>query len=162
MRLRYKLLPALLLAGLSSTAFAHCQLTGKTIGWTSNIQFSCDTDTNLTQQGVDFDVTNGATFNSVWGIDASVSVKQTGNQIHLNFGKDWQSQDFIAKKNQTLSFSFSPSTNQFDIQNFHVGPQYPADASVTFTSSTSQNPIPQGTLIRLNSAQGAKLPVQLG
>lgn len=117
-----KIISSLILATISTSAFAaNCQINQFQAGWSPTVTFSCDSETNLTQNNITFDINDATNVSSVWGLPASATATTQGNTVTIKVGQSWSGTgDVMIQKNQSMSFSFSgqPTTQ---VSNFKVG-----------------------------------------
>ena len=59
MKNKMKIISTLTMALMGSTAFANCSLGETKDGWTGSIKFHCDEDTNLLENPISFELSNG-------------------------------------------------------------------------------------------------------
>ncbi|TNF69560.1 MAG: hypothetical protein EP298_02320 [Gammaproteobacteria bacterium] len=121
-----KLISASIITALSSTALADCLLDSASPGWIGIIKFHCTEDTNLDKNPISFDLSNHVTISSIWGLPANAQYTQNNNHFSVTVKKWWpKDQAYILPANQVATLQFSPSSNQFEISNFHVGSSEP-------------------------------------
>jgi len=114
-------------AALASVAHSDCFVDNREVGWTGSLTFHCDKDTDLLDDAIYFDlVTKGSNepidVGSVWGLDGDLTVNQEEETVSIRAEKWWpKGEPLVAKAGESLKLSFSPSTDEFVINNFHVG-----------------------------------------
>ncbi|MFZ9036391.1 MAG: hypothetical protein ACO2ZM_09820 [Francisellaceae bacterium] len=111
----------LVLLGMSSSAFADCYLDKATSGWTGSLQFHCDSATDLEANPITFDVSNNIKVSSIWGLPGNAVYTQDGRKISITVKKWWPDEAYVLPANSQATLQFSPSSNDFQISNFHVG-----------------------------------------
>lgn len=116
---------------LATSASADCMLDQQQTGWTGKIQFHCDQDTNLSQQPIHFQLSNGAKIQSVWGLDGKTTTQQNGDNVSITANKWWPAHTpLIIKKDQPVTLNFSASKQQFSMNHFYVGGVSPFQATI--------------------------------
>ncbi|MBK2123700.1 glycosyl hydrolase family 18 protein [Fangia hongkongensis] len=120
-----KLLSTAILLASAGVGAANCVLDNAQSGWTGKITFYCDAPTNLVDNPIKFDVSNDVKVTSIWGLSGNAKLVQNGSNVVVTVKKWWPDEPYIVPANQSVSMSFSPSNNQFEISNFSVGPVAP-------------------------------------
>jgi hypothetical protein len=154
---KLKLIPLITFVLMASSAYAECRLKETKDGWTGNIKFSCDTDTNLLDNPIIFKISDGVKATSVWGLDGKVKLSQVGDVVTITAQKWWpEGEGQILKANKEASISFSPSKPNFTIQSFSVG-----DAQISPPKDPEENP-PEEPNQPSSPEQPVIYPVNLG
>ena len=137
-----------LLVGVS---FASCNLESYKKGWSGSLTFQCDEDTNLTAHPIQFQLSDGVTAGSVWGLSgAPTDVKESNGVTSVLVGKKWHPvEDYVLPANTSVTLSFSPSNSNFNITNFNVGSKPVNQGSVVFKQSDSSDELTDQTIITL-------------
>jgi hypothetical protein len=115
-----------------------CTMTKWSAGWTGTLSFKCDSDVDLKANPLSFDLSDGVTTTSFWGMPCTVSFKQNGATLTLSM-EDYSGtgKGYVQPAGQEATLSFSPSSPNFTISNFSVGPT----ASVTLQLVLPAKPV---------------------
>ncbi|GGG07248.1 MULTISPECIES: glycosyl hydrolase family 18 protein [Cysteiniphilum] len=125
MKLSKKLIASAILTSLSTITMANCVLDSSSSGWTGSVTFHCDEPTDLYNNPISFDVDHAVKVSSIWGIDGKTQLTQDDNTVSVSVKKWWPDEPYTLPANQSVTMQFSPSSNEFNISNFHVGPVTP-------------------------------------
>lgn len=125
MKLSKKLIASAILTSLSTITMANCVLDSFSSGWTGSVTFHCDEPTDLYDNPVSFDVDHAVKVSSIWGIDGKTQLTQDDSTVSVSVKKCWPDEPYTLPANQSVTMQFSPSSNEFNISNFHVGPVTP-------------------------------------
>ena len=71
---KMKLISTVTLALMSGSTFANCMIDEAKDGWTGSIKFHCDSDTNLLENPINFEITNEIQVGSTWGLPRKSTV----------------------------------------------------------------------------------------
>jgi GH18 family chitinase len=111
-----------MLASSIGISYAACSAIEKKSGWTGEIQFQCDTKTDLLNNPITFKVSNDVQVTSVWGLPGKTEFQQNGDTVSVTVSKWWpEGQAFEIDANSIARLSFSPSSSDFEISNFQIG-----------------------------------------
>jgi chitinase len=148
--------------GIASTASANCFLDKAVTGWTGSLTFHCDTDTDLLDNPITFDVSNGVKVISIWGINANTRYTQTENHVEATAKLWWPDAAYILPANQAATLSFSPSNDNFAITNFHIGTDQPASkATIRITLPEKPDNISTDVKPDITIYQGSEKVVEI-
>ena len=148
--------------GIASTASANCFLDKAVTGWTGSLTFHCDTDTDLLDNPITFDVSNGVKVSSIWGINANTRYTQTENHVEATAKLWWPDAAYILPANQAATLSFSPSNDNFAITNFHIGTDQPASkATIRITLPEKPDNISTDVKPDITIYQGSQKVVEI-
>lgn len=118
--------PILLFVTLSSThiSYALCNAIGyENSGGennTTSLKFSCDLDTDFSQNPIIFDISNNIKITEVWNLSGmELSVTQNSEHVTIRLDKYWGSPKF--EKGHEYTIKLATSGTDFVISNFAVG-----------------------------------------
>ncbi|WP_108651950.1 hypothetical protein [Dongshaea marina] len=136
-------------------AFAACTLNSSNPSMSgSTLTFTCDQDTDLTTNLIQFDTDqpiklNGTPQYEPWAASMTAMVSDT----HVEFRTaplDSTGEDFIAKAGQAITVKFWPYSADYQISNFMVQPPAPiVYSSVSFSQESGSSTIPDTALVAL-------------
>ncbi|WP_440992622.1 hypothetical protein [Cysteiniphilum litorale] len=149
------------LASIQS-GFANCsikQLGGTT--WNPTITFSCDQKVNLTQDNIEFDISQG-NVNGVWNfvvngqnMNADGISSQLNRRVTIDIGKHYHPEDdVIIQAGDAVTFNYSPTVADAQITNFSVGEKPIEQGFVSFKKSQTSQSIPSNAIILLKDKDG--------
>ena len=149
MKSKYKLISAMTLVFMGSIAYADCNLEEAKDGWTGSIRFKCDSDTNLLDNPISFELSNGVQVGSIWGLPGESNIIKNGNKVTVTVERWWpQGQGYILPAGKSTVLSFSPLnvatydanyTPDFEIKNFNINSSQEQQLG-KFTISVKQHP----------------------
>ena len=140
-------------AVMAGSASANCVLDKYDASWVGDITFHCDQSTNLTQNQIAFTLSNGVKVHSAWGLEgAPVAVTAQGG---LQVGqKYWPKEDYTLPANKKVTIQFSPSSDKFELTNFHIGTAPVTQGTITFKQDGKSDTIPDAAVITLTPISG--------
>lgn len=125
--MRQLFLYAGLISALGSHEFSYTE------GWTGTLTIKTSEEVNITQHMLALSLPPSVKIHSAWGgVPASIQVIEKEGTHYLKFSRNWQGNDCILPANKTITLSFSPSQESFDLKN------------IQFTALTAKDsPAPQ-------------------
>ena len=125
---------------MGSTAFANCSLGETKDGWTGSIKFHCDEDTNLLENPISFELSNGVQVGSLWGLTGKSNVSTNDGKTSITVEKWWpQGEGYVLPTGSQATLSFTPTnvtasgTPKFEVINFSVGGEVQEQGIVAIT-----------------------------
>ncbi|MGQ4001697.1 glycosyl hydrolase family 18 protein [Francisellaceae bacterium CB299] len=149
---KMKLISTVTLALMSGSTFANCMIDEAKDGWTGSIKFHCDSDTNLLENPINFEITNSIEAGNIWGLPGKSTVTKNGDKTSIVVEKWWpQGEGYVLPANQSTTLSFSPTnaangTPSFEIKNFSVGGDVQEQGTIAITLPNKPNFIKNGSL----------------
>ena len=146
MKNKMKIISTLTMALMGSTAFANCSLGETKDGWTGSIKFHCDEDTNLLENPISFELSNGVQVGSLWGLTGKSNVSTNDGKTSITVEKWWpQGEGYVLPTGSQATLSFTPTnvtasgTPKFEVINFSVGGEVQEQGIVAITLPSKPN-----------------------